>query len=74
MVKNESIPIIHYVNTNLGLMPVETYRNLKAQQLGFCSYEEMESAGQNIEIKNIAFVTDKAGKLVRANYTPPKIS
>lgn len=42
----------HYVNTNMGLMPVDTYLEIKASEYGYDSYEELCRDGLKIEVEN----------------------
>ena len=42
-----------YVNTNIGLMPLDTYLEIRSQQYGYSSYEELCKAGYSIEVKNV---------------------
>lgn len=37
------------VKTNIGKMPIEDYRDIKAQQLGFEDYEDMYSQGYRLD-------------------------
>lgn len=38
------------VDTNVGLMPVEDYKAIRAAEHGFESYEELEKAGYHIDL------------------------
>lgn len=40
-----------YVSTNMGIMPLEDYYEIMAQQYGFSSYEEMREEGFSIDIE-----------------------
>lgn len=39
-----------YVKTNMGLIPLEDYYEIKAHQFGFDSYEEILEAGLYIDV------------------------
>jgi hypothetical protein len=47
-----------YVNTNVGLMPVEDYLEIKAVQYGFESYEDMRAQGYKIDIEQTVDVQE----------------
>ena len=47
-----------YVNTNIGLMPVEDYLEAKAIQYGFESYEDMRAQGYKINIEQMVDVQE----------------
>lgn len=36
------------VNTNIGPMPIEDYREIKAQEYGFDSYQDLRAAGYRL--------------------------
>ena len=38
----------HTVKTNIGEMPIEDYRDIKASQLGFEDYDDMYSQGYRL--------------------------
>ena len=38
----------HTVKTNIGEMPLEDYRDIKASQLGFEDYDDMYSQGYRL--------------------------
>lgn len=40
------------VETNIGLIPIEDYRDIKAIQYGFKDYEDMYSQGYRLEKEN----------------------
>ena len=39
-----------YVKTNMGLIPLEDYYEIKAQEFGFDSYEELLEVGLYIDV------------------------
>lgn len=41
-----------YVETNVGRIPVEDYKEIVALQYGFDSYEELLCAGYEVDINN----------------------
>lgn len=47
-----------YVNTNVGLMPVEDYLEIKAVQYGFESYEDMKAQGYKIDVEQTVDVQE----------------
>lgn len=47
------------VNTNLGVMPVQAYRDLVAKQHGYRDYKEMERAGKTIPVRQTYYMTEK---------------
>ena len=47
-----------YVNTNVGLMPVEDYLEIKAVQYGFESYEDMKAQGYKIDVEQTVEVEE----------------
>ena len=46
--KYEVISMEHTVKTNIGEMPIEDYRDIKASQLGFEDYDDMYSQGYRL--------------------------
>ncbi len=50
-----------YIETNIGKMPVEDYLHIKAVQLGFDDYEDMEKNGLHIDLEE-----NKGGKIKNA--------
>lgn len=40
------------VKTNIGEMPIEDYRDIKARQLGFEDYEDMYAQGYRLAEEN----------------------
>ena len=60
-----------YVNTNIGLMPVEDYLEAKAIQYGFESYEDMRAQGYKINIEQLVDVQeDEKGYITTKIDTP----
>jgi hypothetical protein len=47
-----------YINTNIGLMPLEDYLETKAVQYGFESYEDMRAQGYKIDVEQIVEVEE----------------
>ena len=47
-----------YVNTNIGLMPLEDYLETKAIQYGFDSYEDMRAQGYKIDVEQTVEVEE----------------
>lgn len=40
-----------YVKTNMGLIPLEDYLDIRAASFGYDSYEELEKAGYMISVR-----------------------
>lgn len=47
-----------YINTNIGLMPLEDYLETKAIQYGFDSYEDMTKQGYKIDVQQTVEVEE----------------
>ena len=45
---SEVISVEYTVKTNIGEMPIEDYRDIKARQLGFDDYDDMYSQGYRL--------------------------
>lgn len=39
-----------YVKTNMGLIPLEDYLDIKAGEYGFDSYEQLRGCGYHIDV------------------------
>ena len=59
-----------YVNTNIGLMPVEDYLEAKAIQYGFESYEDMRAQGYKIDIEQTVDVQEDEKGYIAAKVDP----
>ena len=59
-----------YVNTNIGLMPVEDYLEAKAIQYGFASYEDMRAQGYKIDIEQTVDVQEDEKGYITAKVDP----
>ncbi len=60
-----------YVNTNIGLMPLEDYLETKAIQCGFDSYEDMVKQGYKIDVQQTVEVEeDEKGYITTKIDTP----
>lgn len=51
-----------YIKTNVGVMPVEDYLEIKARQYGFSSYEELREEGLCISINEDELMSYKEAK------------
>lgn len=45
-----------YVKTNMGIIPLEDYYEIVAQQNGFRSYEELQNEGLSVTIDESAII------------------
>lgn len=42
-----------YIQTNIGLIPLEDYLDIKAKEYGFENYKELQAAGYKITINSV---------------------
>ena len=49
-----------YVKTNMGLIPLEDYLDIRAQNFGYDNYEDMIANGVSIEVCETSIITKLA--------------
>lgn len=52
---------MEYIKTNIGIIPLEEYKELQAYRMGFNSYEEMHSCGIVIGVNEDDIIYVKSG-------------
>lgn len=52
---------MEYIKTNIGIIPLEEYKELQAYRMGFNSYEEMHSCGIVVGVNEDDIIYVKSG-------------